>query len=224
MKAQAKLDLGQSISGLLLALFLWVHLLLVSSILISHEAMAFVAHMMEAAFLTDSGEGYPVLVSIVALVIFILIVIHAVLAMRKLPSNWRQQQKLQQHAQLIPHKDTKNWRIQAMSGVAIMFLVPAHLFIMFAQPETIGPIASSVRIESQGFWMLYLPLLIAAELHSTIGLYRLCIKWGWFTGNPADVARYRKTLNRLKQIASAAFLLLGFLTLYTYYSIGAGLS
>jgi len=224
MKAQAKLDLWQSLSGLLLGLFLWVHLLLVSSIIISQDAMAFVAHTMEASFLTANGEGYPFLVSLVAVAIFVLIVIHAVLAMRKFPSNWRQQKKLQQHIHLMPHNDTKNWRIQAISGVAIMFLVPAHLFVMFAQPDTIGPIASSIRIESQGFWMLYLPLLIAAELHSTIGLYRLCVKWGWFMGKDTDVAKRRKALNRLKQIASVSFLLIGLLTLYTYYQIGAGIS
>lgn len=221
MKAQAKLDLWQSITGLLLGLFLWLHLILVSSILISQDAMAFVAHMMEASFLSESGEGYPALVSMVAVIVFILIVIHAVLAMRKLPSNWRQQQQLQQHIKLIPHKDTKNWRIQAITGVAIMFLVPAHLFVMFAQPETIGPIASSIRIEKQGFWMLYLPLLIAAELHSTIGLYRLCIKWGWFTGNESNMLQRRKALTRLKLIASVLFLIIGLLTLYTYYTIGA---
>lgn len=224
MRMQAKLDLGQSISGLLLGLFLLVHLLLVSSIIISQDAMSFVAHIMEASFLSESGEGYPILVSIIALLIFILVIIHAVLAMRKFPSNWQQQQKLQNHIKLMPHKDTKNWRIQAITGVAIVFLVPAHLFIMFTQPETIGPITSSVRIQAQGFWMLYLPLLIAAELHSTIGLYRLCIKWGWFIGDGSNVQKRRKALSRLKQVASALFLIIGLLTLYTYYSIGLTVS
>lgn len=224
MKIQAKLDFWQSISGLLLGLFLWVHLLLVSSILISQDAMAFVSHMMEASFLSKSGEGYPFLVSIISLIIFVLVIIHAVLAMRKLPSNWQQKQKLQQHIKLMPHNDTKQWRVQAISGVAIMFLVPVHLFIMFTQPETIGPIGSSVRIEAQGFWLLYLPLLIAAELHSTIGLYRLCIKWGWFIGDGTDVNKRRKALTRLKHIASILFVTLGLLTLYTYYSIGLSIS
>lgn len=224
MKTQAKLDLWQSVSGLLLGLFLLVHLLLVSSILISQDAMAFVTRMMEASFLSKSGHGYPVLVSIIAFVIFILVVVHGILAMRKLPSNWQQQQKLNEQIKLIPHKDTQNWRIQAITGVAIMFLVPVHLFVMFTQPDSIGPISSSVRIQAQGFWILYLPLLIAAELHSTIGLYRLCIKWGWFIGDGKDINKRRKALSRLKQVASAVFLIIGLLTLYTYYTIGLEVS
>ncbi|MEW6981301.1 fumarate reductase cytochrome b subunit [Colwelliaceae bacterium 6471] len=218
MRTQAQLDLWQSVSGLLLGLFLWVHLILVSSIIISQDAMAFIASTMEASFLSDTGEGYPIIVSIIALVIFILLVIHAVLAMRKLPSNWQQQKQLQKQLNLIPHDDTKNWRIQAVSGVAIMFLVPAHIFVMFSQPDTIGPITSSIRIAGDGFWMLYLPLLIVAELHAAIGLYRLCLKWGWFIGK--DVNKRRQTLIRIKQFISVTFILIGLLTLYTYYTIG----
>lgn len=224
MKIQAKLDLWQSLSGLLLALFLLTHLLLVSSILISKEAMGFITHMMEASFLSESGEGYPIIVSIIALFIFILVFIHAVLAMRKLPSNWNQHKKLQKHLKLMPHNDTKSWRLQAITGVIIMFLVPAHLFIMFTEPETIGPVDSSIRVYQQGFWLLYLPLLIAAELHSTIGLYRLCIKWGWFMGDTSNVIKRRNKIAALKIIASAVFLLIGLITLYTYYQIGSQLS
>ncbi len=218
MKLQAKLDLWQSASGLLLGLFLWLHLLLVSSIIISQDAMAFVANMMEASFLSRSGDGYPIIVSLIATFIFILLIIHALLAMRKLPSSWRQVVNLNQQLALMPQPDSKSWRVQAISGLAIIFLVPAHLFVMFAQPETIGPISSSIRIAGQGFWLLYLPLLLAAELHSAIGMYRLCIKWGWFMSGNAT--QQRKKLLRIKQIISIVFTLIGLLTLYTYYVIG----
>ncbi len=60
------LDLSQSISGAVLAVFLWTHLLLVSSILLGEGAMTWVAKTMELSFLSDDGHGYPWVVSIIA--------------------------------------------------------------------------------------------------------------------------------------------------------------
>ena len=40
-------------------------------------------------------------------------------------------------------------------------------------------------------------LLLAVEFHGTIGLYRLCVKWGWFDGeNPKAT---RKALKKKKK-------------------------
>ena len=43
----ARLDLIQSGTGLILALFMWAHMFFVSSILISHDAMYWVSKMFE---------------------------------------------------------------------------------------------------------------------------------------------------------------------------------
>ena len=217
-RTPARLDFLQSTSGFLLALFLWVHLLLVSSILLGKEAMAFVAKMMEGAFLTPDGHGYPILVSITALGVFLLIVLHAVLAMRKLPGNWQQYGALKKQLGTIKHEDTSHWVVQAVTGFAIMFLVPAHLFTMFSVPETIGPDLSSQRIVAGDFWILYLPLLLVAELHATIGMYRLAVKWNVFPSK--DPKKMRATLKKLKIILSAFFIIIGLITLAAYIRIG----
>lgn len=67
-------------------------------------------------------------------------------------------------------------------------------------------------------WPLYLLLLFSVELHGGIGLYRLVMKWGWFSGNNA--AQSRRNLQRAKWTITVFFLSLGLLTLMAYMKIG----
>ena len=151
----AKLDFMQSFTGGFLALFMWAHMLLVSSILISKDFM------------------YTV---------------------------------------------TKLWFIQAFTGFVMFFLGSVHLYIIMTHSDAIGPYASSDRIWSEWMWPLYILLLLAVEFHGTIGLYRLCVKWGWFDGeNPKAT---RKALKKLKWALTVFFLVLGFASLAAYMKIG----
>src|SRR5438132_11530588 len=84
----ARMDLAQSATGLVLGLFMWGHMFFVSSILISHDAMWSVTKMFEGYFFF--GKAFPILVSGVVAGVFTLIVVHAFLAMRKFPANYRQ--------------------------------------------------------------------------------------------------------------------------------------
>ena len=86
------------------------------------------------------------------------------------------------------------------------------------RPERIGPFGSADRVWSDLLWPLYLVLLFAVELHAGIGLYRLAVKWGWFTGKTPDVTRRR--LMRLKWALTAFFIVLGLATLAAYVRIG----
>ena len=79
----AWLDVGQSVTGLVLAVFMWVHLFLVSSILLGKNAMYYVTGFFELKFLTGWQHGYPIIVSIIAVVIFFIFIIHAGIALRK---------------------------------------------------------------------------------------------------------------------------------------------
>jgi fumarate reductase subunit C len=56
------------------------------------------------------------------------------------------------------------------------------------------------------------------ELHGSIGLYRLALKWGWFEGEDAKKSRIK--LRRFKYVITAFFLTLGLLTLAAYIKIG----
>ncbi len=178
----ARLDLLQSLSGLALGLFMWTHLVLVSSILISKDAMLFVAQMMEGSFLSADGHGYPAIVSSFAVAVLLLFMLHGLLAMRKFPANWRQYQTLRQHIGRMHHADTTQWFWQAATGFVLFFLGSAHIVIIAMDADKIGPYLSADRFVTEGLWPMYLILLFCAELHGAIGMYRLALKWGVFDG------------------------------------------
>jgi fumarate reductase subunit C len=212
----AKLDYLQSATGLFLGIFMWGHMLLVSSILVSKDFMYSVTKLLEGSFIFEDGN--PLLVSIMALFIFIIFIAHAAMGMRKLPNNYKQYQVIKAHANNMGHEDTKLWFIQAFTGFAMFFLGSVHIYIMMSQPDMIGPHASADRVWSAWMWPLYILLLLAVEFHGTIGLYRLAIKWGWFDGD--DPKATRKKLKLYKKALTAFFLILGFATLAAYMKIG----
>lgn len=211
-KMPARLDFLQSATGLFLALFMIAHMFLVSSILISDEAMYRVAKFFEGSWLF--GEGHPAIVSVVAVIVIVILVVHAFLAMRKFPINYRQFKILKTHKHVMKHSDTSLWFVQAATGFALFFLASVHLFVMLTQPDTIGPNGSAYRFVSEHFWLLYIFLLFAVELHGSIGLYRLCIKWGWFEKLGI------KNLRRIKWAMSVFFIVLGLFTYAAYVKKG----
>ena len=211
----AKLDFWQSITGLFLGLFMWGHMVLVSSILFGKNAMYVVTKFFEGKYIF--GQAHPGLVSVIVAFVFIIFIVHAGLAMRKFPINYRQYKTFRGHMEMMHHTDTNLWFIQAVTGFAMFFLGSVHLYIMLTHPEQIGPHGSSYRVWFGLMWPLYLVLLFCVELHGGIGLYRLAVKWGWFEG--ANPRQSRKNLQRLKWGLTAFFLTLGLLSLAAYIKI-----
>jgi fumarate reductase subunit C len=212
----ARLDVAEGAAGLLLVLFMWAHMLFVSSILLGRDAMWTVTRFFEGYFFF--GASHPWIVSIVVALIIALIVLHAMLALRKFPINYRQYRSFRDHMQMMRHEDTTLWFWQVITGYALFFLAPAHLYVMLTRPDRIGPFESADRVWSDHFWPLYLLLLLAVELHGGIGLYRLAMKWGWFASDSAALTRRR--LRTLKWAITAVFLILGLTTLAAYVKIG----
>ncbi len=212
----ARMDLAQSLSGLVLGLFMWGHMFFVSSILVSKDFMWTVTKAFEGYFIF--GRPYPVLVSFVVGGIVAVFVLHAFLALRKFPANYRQYRTFTSHRALLKHEDTTLWWVQVVTGFALFFLAAPHLFQMLMHPGAIGPYGSADRVWSASWWPLYLVLLLAVELHGGIGLYRLAVKWGWLQG--ADAEAGRKRLKTAKWALTAFFLVLGLLTLAAYMKIG----
>ena len=212
----ARLDWMQSASGLVLALFMWGHMFFVSSILLGKDAMWTVTKFFEGYFVF--GRSLPWLVSTVVAGIFTLLVVHALLAVRKFPIDYRQYRAFRDHAQTLKHSDTTLWWWQVVTGFAMFFLVSIHLYTMLTRPESIGPYGSADRVWSDHFWPLYLVLLFAVELHGGIGLYRLAMKWDWFAGPNPEATR--KRLKTLKWALTVFFLVLGLASLAAYIKIG----
>jgi fumarate reductase subunit C len=212
----ARMDWAQSVSGLLLGLFMWGHMAFVSSILLGHDAMWIVTKAFEGYFVF--GRSVPVLVSFVVAAVAALIVLHAALALRKFPVSWRQLNTFGEHRRTLDHGDTTLWWVQVVTGFALFFLAFPHLFQMLMHPGAIGPYESGDRVWSGRWWPLYLVLLFAVELHAGIGLYRLAVKWGWFMGDDPNANRAR--LKRLKWVLTVFLLALGLATLAAYMKIG----
>ena len=212
----ARLDLVQSASGLFLGLFMWGHMVLVASILLGKEAMYTITRFFEGYYFF--GQSYPALVTAIVAFVFAMFIVHALLAMRKFPGNYREYRVMRQHKRALRHTDTNLWFIQAYTGFALFFLGSVHLYIMLTNADNIGPYASADRVWSQYMWPLYLLLLLAVEFHGGIGLYRLAVKWGWFEGK--DPARSRKWLQRFKWALTVFLVTLGLLTLAAYMKIG----
>lgn len=212
----ARMDILQSLSGLLLVLFVWSHMFFESSILLGRDAMYSVTKMFEGEPLF--GRPYPALVSAVAAVVFLLVLVHAVLALRKFPGSYRQYRQFHQHMGALRHADTTLWYMQVVTGFCLFFLVFTHLTIVIVQPENIGPYASSDRIWSGRFWILYALLLVAVHLHAGVGFYRLAMKWSPPTGKNSTVTRAR--LKVTMWCIVVFFLCLGTASLLTYMNIG----
>ncbi len=210
----ARFDRWQSLSGLALAVFIWIHLTGDSSILLGPEAFAAVGHFWEGYPMLS--RPYPVLTSLAGIVIAGLIVIHAFLAMRKFPASARQWKTIHAQAGEMRHGDTTLWLVQAWTGFAMFFLAPVHLYTVIARPEDIGPVASAQRVVHEGFWALYALLILAVVPHAAIGLYRLGLKWGWVGGT----TRARRLARGAAWMLIVGFVALSLLALGEFIRIG----
>jgi fumarate reductase subunit C len=214
----ARLDLAQSATGLILGLFMWVHMLLVGSVILGKGSFNFVAKTMELSFLSDTGHGYPIAVFFAVLMVFTLFILHALLGVRKFPISWKQHRIMRDQMVMMNHTDTNLWYIQVVSGFLMFFLGSVHLYVMLTHPGSIDPYLSADRVVSSNMWFLYLILLVCVELHGTIGIYRLCMKWGWFAGKDARASR--KKMKVLKNRLTIFFLSIGVLALLVFIVIG----
>lgn len=194
-------------SGLLLALFMWGHMVLVGSILTGEVGFDWMAVQLEVWFIAQ-----PAVVAV-----FVLFMVHAVLAARKIPAQLeerRQLLKLSKDLRSQAHIESLLWIWQVRTGLIVLVLGSFHLVLLgvdvltplFGERLGIEASTSLARVQA-GLWLPYAILLIAVEFHASVGLYRLAVKWGLF-------ARLgRETLKRIEQVILWVFLGLGALIL-----------
>ena len=212
----ARLDRWQSWSGLILGLFIVGHMFFTSSILLGQKAMYLESKLFEGSFFLKTPQ--PILVSISAMIILILFIVHSALAMRKFPYKWKEYKVLKTHAFSLRHTDTILWMVQALTGFVMFFLGSAHLWMMISIPDKIGPYASADRIYSDHVGWLYTLLMAAVLLHTVVGLYRLSVKWGIGVGSHPREGRRRN--KKIMWAALAFFAIMGYSALATYWVSG----
>lgn len=190
-------------SGLILALFMWGHMMFVGSILIGTFGFDWLALQLEVYFIAQ-----PTVV-----VIFSLFLVHAALAARKIPAQLEERRKmirLGRDLKSQAHEESLLWIWQVRTGMIVLVLGSFHLVLLgidvltplFGERVGIESVTSLARVQA-GLWLPYAVLLICVEFHASIGLYRLAVKWGVFS------SLGRKTLRRIESIILWLFLGLG---------------
>jgi fumarate reductase subunit C len=215
-KTPARLDFIQSVTGLILAVFIMGHIMFEASILISSEMMYRVTLMFEGYYFF--GERYPGIISFLAGAIFLIFILHAFVAIRKFPASYRDYKIIRKHTKQMKHEDSSLWMIQVVTGFMMFFIGSIHLYIMMTQPANIGPYASSSRIVDELMGPLYFLLLLSVVSHAFIGLYRLTLKWGFMEGRNTKVSRARFKL--LMKAMITLYIVVGLFSLAKYTYIG----
>lgn len=206
-KVPARLDWWQSVTGGALSLFIIFHIGFTSTILLGPDTFDWMVHQSEGAFIF--GEPVSWITLLVTIVVTALFVGHAALAMRKLPTSYRQHLVFLQHRKMLKHSDTSLWIWQCVSGFALLFLGGAHLVTILATYDSISAASAAHRFSEGGMGMFYLVLLIAMVVHAAIGVYRLIVKWVSFEPHPNGGTRL--AMLRAKRSVFGVFVGLGVL-------------
>ncbi|CCH47262.1 hypothetical protein [Pseudodesulfovibrio piezophilus] len=193
------MDWCQMLSGAGLILFMWCHMLLVSSVVISPDLMDYIAEFFESTGMAQVGGP----------VIFLVFLTHFVLAARKIPFRFDGQKVAWQHARMMRHGDTWLWLVQVLSAMIILIMGSIHIWVVLTDLP-ISAMKSAARVQS-GFWAIfYLVLLPLIELHVGIGFYRIAVKWGFV--KDSQRARFKRGENILTML----FIAIGFITLLRF--------
>ena len=210
-------------TGLVLALFMWGHIVLVGSILTGARGFDWMATMLEEYFIAQPTVA----------AIFAIFIVHAIFASRKIPAQLRERRRmielakgLQQsgrekvptrraNSPFVPHLDSMLWIWQVRTGMVMLVIGSFHLILLgidvftplYGEHPGIESATSMARVAA-GLWLPYAVLLLCVEFHASVGLYRLAIKWG------SDVLPHRRVLHRIEQVIFWLILGIGALTLF----------
>ena len=167
-------------TGLVLALFMWGHMVFVGSILTGEKGFDWIAEQLEIWFIAQ-----PTVVAI-----FALFLVHAVFAARKIPAQLEERRKMIELGKGLKgaHEESILWIWQVRTGMIVLVLGSFHLVLMaidvltplFGERVGIESLTSLARVQA-GLWLPYAILLICVEFHASVGLYRLAVKWGVFS-------------------------------------------
>ena len=184
-------DVIQMLTGVLLCCFVLMHMVLVSSVILSPKIMDSLAVFLETSYLAQIGGP----------IILLVMILHFILAARKMPFSPLEL------AKMMHHMDTWLWLVQVATAIVILVMASAHVInILSNLPISADKSAAAIQ---GGMVPFYLVLFAALDLHIAIGLYRVGVKFGILNRE-----------NRLKWRKYALYLVIGLalLSLATHYS------
>lgn len=201
-RRDAFLDWIQMLSGATLILFMWSHMMLVSSVILSPKLMDAIAWFFEATYMAQVGGP----------VIFCIFLTHFVLAARKMPFTAKDQKTIWSHARLLKHRDTWLWLVQAGTAMIILIMGGIHMWVVL-NDLPISAAKSAARMSSTGWTFFYLILLPMVEMHVSVGFYRIGVKWGIISSGTRPKAK------RAELILFAVFMVVGLLTIIRFLTL-----
>jgi fumarate reductase subunit C len=190
------MELIELFTGLFLLIFLQFHLFAVSTIILGPAAFDRDALMLDKYYL--SYIGIPLVI--------LAILVHGLVALRKAPWRYREMAIFIQHSRRLAHLDTWAWFVQIITGMTVLILATIHIWNTLST-WPIEAAKSALRIQSGSFSNLFLLLLIA-EIHAMVGLYRILVKWSWI---------HRQKFTRWLVYATMGFVAIGFFALLVFY-------
>jgi len=198
----ACLDWLQMLSGAALVLFMWCHMLLVSSVIISPNLMNAIAWFFEATYMAQVGGP----------LIFLIFLGHFILAARKIPFTADGQEIAWAHAKMLRHRDTWLWLVQITTAMIVLVMGAIHMWVVLTDLP-IDAAKSAARVQSGGWLWFYLVLLPMVELHVGIGAYRIGVKWGFINRENRPLAK------KIELGMFCGFMLIGLVTLWVFYTM-----
>lgn len=199
VRAATLVEIGLSLSGAGLGLFMVMHLALLFTILIGATAMDALAEFLEGYYLLQAAVPFLVL----------LLAAHVLLSVRKTPATFAQQWTFMRHLRSVRHFDTWTWLFQIVSGIALLALIAIHLWVVLTDLP-IQAAKSGTRVFEIYIW-LYVPFVLLVESHLSFGIYRIAVKWGLLS---------RRWAHPLLLVWTAGVLSLGFAILVAFYRLG----
>ncbi len=189
-----RLDFFQVISGVLLTVFIFGHLLLVSSMLLGQGVFNSLAYFLEVTYIEV----------IILPVILLLMFAHFLIAARKMPFRQGEFLTFMEHSKSMKHPETWAWLIQIITAICLLALASTHMIEVLADlPITAEK--SAIRVQETGS-LFYIALLLCSWLHVGVGIFRIGVKYGYIT------AANRKVMTKKLLILIGICLALGFIT------------
>ncbi len=198
----AALDWLQMLTGASLILFMWCHMLLVSSVVISPSVMNAIAGFFEATYMAQVGGP----------LIFLTFLVHFALAARKIPFRAEGQGTIWAHARMMKHRDTWLWVVQAVTAMIILILGAIHMWVVL-NDLPITAAKSAARMQHFWWFIFYMILLPSVELHVSVGFYRIAVKWGFVKSDQ------RKGFKRFETTLFSIFMVIGVITLIRFITL-----
>ena len=209
-KWTAYFDVAQSVTGLLLGLFLFCHMAFTSSIQFGKDLFW---NLIQCSGLTPIfGHEQVWAHFIFVAVITVLVIIHALCALCRFPTSYKQLRDIFAHNKFVHHTDTRLWVIQFVTAIILTATVFPHVMGMLTAPSEIDPNLSSVHTYHMGLIWTFI-FLVATELHGMIGLYRLGVKWDVIKGRAHG---FRTTM----LVVALLMIVCGAFTATTFYMNG----